>query len=319
MVLVVGAGGFVGRATCTELHAHGYDVRAVVRRPLPPGFPTADQVIVSDVEDVTDWKELLRGVDAIVYLAARVHVLHKSGSGTIASYRGVNVLVPVALARAAAACNVRTFIYASSVKVHGEQSGDGSPLHADSPMIPDGPYAESKSEAEALLHAVLDETSTSLAIVVLPLVYGPGVRANFLRLIKLAEIAHFVPIPLASVQNARSLVYVGNVADLIVRSIELGIAGRFMVDDGAPVSTPKLIREISQCFGWQPRLFWFPERLLRGVATCFGQRDIANRLLGSLVVDSTDTQTKLSWRPRWSRAEGLAETVHWYRQLAGGR
>lgn len=318
-VLVVGAGGFVGTATCVALQARGHDVRAIVRRPLPLHLATITQVIVPNVEDVVDWTEFVRDVDAIVYLAARVHVARETANGAIASYRGVNVLAPVALALAAAACSTRTFIYASSVKVHGERSENGLPLDATSPMRPEGPYANSKAEAEAKLSDVLCKTRTSLAVAVLPLVYGPGVRANFLRLIELARIAQLLPLPLASLRNARSLVYVGNVADLMVRIVESGMSGRFMVDDGAPVSTPQLIREISEQFGWKTKLFRCPDRLLHQVASLLGQADVADRLLGSLAVDSTDTRTTLGWVPRWSRREGLSETARWYRQFVSRR
>ncbi len=317
IVLVVGAGGFVGRGVCAELERRGHRVRAVARRPLVPGFPAAEQAVVYDVEALTDWTKLLRGVGAVVYLAARVHVLKETQDTSVAAlYRGVNVDVPISLARAAAREKAATFVYASTVKVHGEKSVGGVSLCHDSPLLPDGPYAETKAEAEELLRELLRGTNTSLAIIVLPLVYGPRVRANFLRLIKLALLAHVVPMPLGSVANRRSFAYLGNVADVVALAVEQKADGRFMVDDGAPVSTPDLLREICGSLGTKPRLFRFPPKILRLVAEAVGQNATATRMLDSLSVDSIETRTRLGWRPRWSRAEGLAETIRWYRHPA---
>ncbi|MEO7218481.1 MAG: NAD-dependent epimerase/dehydratase family protein [Gemmatimonadaceae bacterium] len=316
-ILVVGARGFVGRATCAALASRGHQVRAMGRGPLPLGFPPVDQSVVGDPQRVGEWFPLIEGCDAVVYLAARVHASASENAESLALYRAANVHGPVDAARAAAMRGVKSFVYASSVKVHGESASIDAPVRADTPMRPLGAYSLSKAEGELALASELSGSSTALGIVVLPLVYGPHVRANFLRLIRLTLAGSRIPLPFASIHNARSFSYIENAVDVVVRVAERNARGRYMVDDGKPVSTPDLIRAIAASLRIRTHLVRCRPEWLAAAARAVGRGPAAERLLGSLVVDSSETRRALGWKPRWSMAEGLLETVAWYRSESG--
>jgi nucleoside-diphosphate-sugar epimerase len=224
----------------------------------------------------------------VVHLAA---IAHRNASSE--ELRQVNVDLAVRTARVAAAAGV-PFLFLSSVKVHGETSA--LPLREDSPLAPGDPYAESKARAEDALRAV---PGLRLAVLRAPLVYGPGVKANFLALLR--AVASGMPLPLASIQNRRSLVYVGNLADAIVGC--LNREGTFLVSDGSAVSTPQLCFEIAEALGRPARLFPFPATLLPG------------KLTGCLEVDDSAIRRELGWKPPFTREEGLRATAQWFRGL----
>ncbi|MEO9046332.1 MAG: NAD-dependent epimerase/dehydratase family protein [Gemmatimonadaceae bacterium] len=309
---MVGARGFLGRAACAALALRGHQVRAMARGPLPQGFPTVDESVTCDPGSVGEWIPLMDGCDAVAYLAARVHASDFDDAGSVELYREANVRVPVTAARAAASLGVQSFIYASSVKVHGESAGVEAPIRSDSPMRPIGAYSISKAEAERALSAGLSGGPTALGILVLPLVYGPRVRANFLRLIQLTVTGSRIPLPFASIRNARSLSYVENAVDVLARIAEARANGRFIVDDGKPVSTPDLMTAIAESLRIRTHLVRCPPEWLRTVARAAGRGAVAERLLGSLVVDSSETRRLLGWEPSWSMEAGLLETVRWY-------
>lgn len=310
---MVGARGFVGRVACAALASRGHSVRALGRGPLPPGFPSVNESVACDPQRVSDWLPLVEGCDAVVYLAARVHASYPDNAESLELYRAANVHMPVAAARAAAMHGVKSFIYASSVKVHGETAGMDAPMRADSPMRPVGGYSVSKADAELALTSELSSSTTALGIVVLPLVYGPRVRANFLRLIRLTVASSRIPLPFASIHNARSLCYVENAVDVVARVAERSAGGRYMVDDGKAVSTPDLIKAIAASLRIRTHLVRCPPEWLAAAARTVRRGAAAERLLGSLVVDSSETRRVLDWKPRWSMSEGLLETVTWYR------
>lgn len=314
-VLVTGATGFVGSVLCHELARSSYVVRAALRgeRALPVGV--AEGAVVGDIDARTDWTQALRDVDVVLHVAARAHVLHDDPSNADL-YMETNARGTQRLAESAANAGVRRLVFMSSVKVNGEHSGDGLYRAEDVPQPRDA-YGESKAIAEQSLRIVAAQTGMEVVCVRSPLVYGPGVRANFLRLLRWVDNER--PFPLGAVRNRRSLVSLWNLCDLLVRVVEHpSAAGRtWMVSDGEDLSTPELIQRMSRAMGRRVRMLPVPPRLLHLVGRLLGKEAEVARLCGSLAVDVTRTRDDLGWRPPVTLDEGLARTVDWY-VLEGG-
>lgn len=312
-ILVTGANGFVGTALCNRLVAAGHRVRGALRRRdrLWKSVDGVDYVQVGDIGPDTHWSEALEGVGAVVHLAARAHVMHETAAAPLAAFRAVNVAGTERLARVAAEKGVRRFVYASSIKVNGESTATTPFTEADT-AAPVDPYAVSKYEAEQALRLTAKETGLEVVMVRPPLVYGPGVGGNFLRLLQLVE--RGIPLPLALVDNLRSMIYLGNFADaLTVCTIHSAAAGQtFLVSDGEDISTPDLFRALAAALSVPARLFPFPMTLLKLGGLILGKQGEVGRLTGSLQVDSSKIRNTLHWRPRYTLADGLAETARWY-------
>jgi nucleoside-diphosphate-sugar epimerase len=307
MILVTGATGFVGRAVCGSLAAAARPLRRAVRE---PESATADAVAVGDIGAATDWRRALEGVACVVHLAARTHVMRESAADPLAEYRRANVESTARLARQAAEAGVKRLVFMSSIKVNGESTKQPY-TEADQPR-PEDAYGISKWETEQALAGIAAATSLEIVVLRPPLVYGPGVKGNFLRLMRLIE--RGVPLPLASVANRRSLVYVGNLADAVVAATAAPrAAGRtYLVADAEDVSTPALARAIARALGTRARLLPCPALLLELGAALTGRRAEAARLTGSLQVDSSAARRELGWQPRCTLERGLAETARWY-------
>lgn len=328
-VLVTGAAGFVGRRLCRLLTERGWSVLAGVRS-LPAVVPAelagSRLVEIGNLEEQGDWKGLLAGCAAVVHLAGRVHVMHDRAADPLAQYLATNTEATRKLAEGAAQAGVRRFLLASTIKVSGEGSPapgvapDGGVIWAeDMPPAPEGPYAVSKARAEEELRAVGGRSTMEYVVVRPPLVYGPGVRANFLSLLRLVDCG--LPLPLASLTNRRSLVAVSNLADFIACCLEHPAAANqvFQVADREPLSTPDLIVAMAAALGKPARLFALPPSLLKAGALALGRRSIWERLAGSLTVTTGKAETLLGWQPPVAPAEELAATVAWYRaQTTGG-
>jgi UDP-N-acetyl-alpha-D-quinovosamine dehydrogenase len=308
-LLVTGASGFVGRALCDSLAASGRAPRRGLRR-SPAGTP--DAIGVGDIGPDTQWASALDGVRCVVHLAARTHVLRESAADPLAEYRRINVLGTERLAREAAAAGVRRFVFLSSVKVNGERTA-ANPYAEDDTPRPEDAYGVSKLEAEQALARLAAETRLEVVVLRPPLIYGPGVKGNFLRLMDV--VARGVPLPLASVANRRSLIYVGNLVEAITRAIDAPqAAGRtYLVSDGEDVSTPELLRGIARALGARSRIFSCPPLLLRIAGRLSGRGAEIARLTGSLQVDGARIRRELGWTPGFRLEEGLAETARWYR------
>ena len=311
-VLITGANGFVGRALGRELLRRGRRVRAAVRRDA--GLPDGCEVrVVGDLGPDTDWSAALEGVDAVAHLAARVHVMRERAADPLAAFRRTNVEGTLRLARSAAAAGVRRLVFLSSVKVLGEATPDG-PFTDSSPVNPQDPYGASKREAETGLFELAARSGMEVAILRPPLVYGPGVKGNFLSLLRLID--RGVPLPLAAIDNRRSLLYLGNLVDAVDLCLSHdGAAGRtFLIRDGEDLSSAELVRRLAAALGRRARLFSLPEGVLRLAANCIGRRAAAQRLLGSLTVDDRRIRSELDWQPPFTVDQGLAETAIWWRE-----
>lgn len=309
---ISGASGFVGKRLCAELMRRGHAARAVIRSANTFVIDNIELVIVPSISDETDWADMLRDVDVIIHLAARVHVMHDATSNPLEEYRRVNVAGTEHLARSAAATGVKRLVYVSSIKVNGEATyGDKIFTEAEK-SAPEDPYSVSKYEAEQALQRVAQETSLEIVIVRPPLVYGPGVKGNFAQMLKV--LAKGIPLPLASVTNLRSLVYVENLVDaLILCATHPAAAGQtYLVSDGEDISTSDLLRQLGAALGHSARLFPCPPALLKLAGRLIGKLNQVERLLGSLQVDSGKIRRELNWIPPSTLEQGLQATADWY-------
>lgn len=312
-ILVTGATGFVGTALCNTLEDRGFNVRRAGRR---DAFPDdTDYYRISDFTQASAWTPALQNVDVVVHLAARTHVFDDQSADPLEAYRSVNVLGTTALARQAAASGARRLILLSSIKVMGESTVEAPYSESDAPA-PEDAYGISKWEAETALQQISQDTGLETVILRPPLVYGPGVKGNFLRLMNAIE--RGVPLPFGSVHNQRSLIYVGNLVDAIIACLDAPVAAgkTYLVCDSADLSTPALIRKLAGALCKSPRLIPCPVRLLNLGATMLGKRDVATRLTGSLRVDSSLIRRELGWHPSVSPDQGLNLTVQWYHRRA---
>lgn len=303
MILVTGATGFVGRGLCAELAARGLPARPVSRRPAPGCFP------IGSIDEQTDWREALQGVDRVVHLAARVHVMDDRAADPLAEFRRANVAATLALARQAAAAGVRRFVFVSSVKVNGEETGAGQAFTAEDPPRPQDPYGVSKMEAEQGLLELARATGMEVAIVRPPLVYGPGVGANFRSMLRWLQ--RGVPLPLGAVRNRRTLVALDNLVDLLILCLSHpGAANQVLLaGDAEDLSTPELLRRAAAALGTRARLLPVPPVLLRVAAGAVGRGGVARRLCSSLRLDTGKTRSLLGWTPPVSVDEALRRTA----------
>ncbi len=310
-VLVTGATGFVGRALCRELLRRDRRVTAAVRRNNDP--PEGCELrLVGEIGPDTDWGAALDGVDAVAHLAARVHVMRETAKDSTMAFRRTNVEGALRLAEAAALAGVRRFVFLSSVKVLGDSSPDG-PLTEASAARPQDPYGVSKRETEVGLAQLAKETDMKMVILRSPLVYGPGVKGNFRSLLRLVD--RGLPLPLGSIANRRSLLYLGNLVDAIGLCLSHpAAAGRtYLLRDGEDLSTPDLVRRLGAALGRKGLLVPVPRAILKSAASCIGRRADAERLLGSLTVDDRPIRQEMNWNPPFTVDEGLAETAAWFR------
>jgi len=312
-VLVSGAAGFVGRALCDQLTVAGHVLVPTVRR--TSGLK--NERVLGEIGASTDWQTALEGCDAVVHLAARVHVMDDTTQNSLALYRATNTEGTLNLARQAVEAGVKRFVFISTIKVNGE--GRDTPYRETDAAAPEDAYAISKWEAEQGLQRIAQETGLEVAILRPPLAYGPGVKANFLRLMRMVE--HGFPLPLGAIHNRRSLLYLGNFVDAIRLCVEHPAAAgqTFLLDDGVPVSTPELIRALARAMGRSTHLLAVPVGVLELAGALLGKRAAVARLTGSLFVDSTAIRSRLGWVPPYTLQQGLAATVADWQRCPDGR
>lgn len=314
MILVTGMTGFVGGAVTQrilETRAFG-GVVAAVRRSVQQTPVEHLKVKSCDLEPLSDWSDALEGVTGVVHCAARVHVMQDATSDPLQAYREVNVRGTLNLARQAAAAGVRRFVFISSIKVNGEATQPGQFFFADDIAALLDPYGVSKMEAEQGLREIAAQTGMEVVIIRPPLVYGPGVKANFQAMMR--WLVRGIPLPLGTIDNRRSLVALGNLVDLIVTCIDHPAAANqtFLVSDGEDLSTTQLLQRMGQALGKPARLVAVPPALLKLGAALVGKPAVAQRLCGSLQVDISKTRQLLGWAPPLSVDEGLKKTAEAY-------
>jgi nucleoside-diphosphate-sugar epimerase len=319
-VLVTGASGFLGRHACAALAERGTTVRGLVRAPGSPLPAGTERMVAAGLEDRPALRTALRGVEAVVHLAARVH--QTPSPDELAASRAVNVLGTRALLEEAMAAGVRHFVFSSTVKAVGESST--TPWTEAVPPSPRDGYGVTKLEAEQMIRSMAEAGGPRATILRLPLVYGPGMKANALRLFELVD--RGVPLPLGAVRNRRSLLFSGNFVAALLASLETPSGdGTFFVSDGEDLSTPGLVAAIARALGRPARLVSVPTPLLRlagriGDLAPEGTLPVStaavDRLLGSLAVDISALRRHTGYRPPYSVAEGLRITAEWYRHRA---
>ncbi|HVC28988.1 MAG TPA: SDR family oxidoreductase [Gammaproteobacteria bacterium] len=316
-ILITGANGFVGSALCQDLMVRGYTVRRAVRRseerpqkvPLLQGAEFG--VPVGDIGQDTDWSVALDQVDCVVHLAARVHVMKEAAHDPFAEFRRINTAGTEQLARSAVQAGVRRLVFMSTIKVNGEKTTE-APFRESDLACPGDPYSVSKWEAEQALSRIAAETGLEVVILRPPLIYGPGVQGNFLALLKV--LVRGVPLPLAGINNHRSLLYLGNAVDALLFAATHPDAGgkTYLLSDGQDISTPELIIRLAMELGVASPLLHCPAALLRLAGRMLGKMDSVSRLINSLQVDSSAIRRELGWVPPYSLEQGLRATAKWY-------
>lgn len=319
-VAVTGADGFVGRHVCRALIARGAMVRPLAcdqecaDRFRSFGLNTEAPVIVGDIGVDTDWSAALDAVDAVVHLAARVHVMNETAADPLEAFREVNVRGTQLLARRAAAAGVGRLVFVSSIKVNGESTTGRGPFSERDEPAPEDPYGQSKYEAELALKAIASETSLEVTIIRPPLVHGPGVGGNLLTLMKL--VSRGLPLPLGAVRNRRSLIHVENLADVLALCTEHpnAVGAVFTVSDGMDLSTADLVRRLAEGMEKTARLVPVPVLLLKLGLGVFGKAGVYDRLAGDLVIDPSTVMMQLNWEPPVPVDDGLKTMGAWYRR-----
>lgn len=311
-VLITGANGFVGRALCAKASTYPLSIKGAVRSTQSLAADM-DSVQISTLDGNTDWGNALRGINVVVHLAARVHVMNDHSSDPLAEFRKVNVDGTLNLAKQAASAGVQRFIFISSIKVNGESTPLGQPFRADDIPMPIDAYGISKREAEDALRLLASDTGMEVVIIRPPLVYGAGVKANFHSMMHWLNKG--LPLPLGAIHNQRSLVALDNLVDLIITCIQHPAAANqtFLVSDGEDLSTSDLLRRMAMALDKPARLLPVPAWLLSCGAGLLGKRAVAQRLCGSLQLDIAKTRQVLNWTPPVSVDEALRKTAQSYK------
>ncbi|MBK5968673.1 MULTISPECIES: NAD-dependent epimerase/dehydratase family protein [Thiorhodovibrio] len=311
-VLVTGATGFVGNALCPYLSERGWTVIAGLRTAgvLPPGA-VADRLL-GDLAQAPRLAEALAGIDSIVHLAGRAHVMREHSNNPERAFFAANVQATENLANAAVQAGVRRLVFISSIKVNGESTDGRPPFRASDTPSPEDAYGRSKLAAEQALQRIAGRTGLQVVIIRPPLLHGPGVKGNLLRLLRLIE--RGIPLPLGAIENQRSLLAVENLCDLINHCLHHPAASgeTLLAADSSPLSTPELIDALASGMKKPARLLPIPVALLNALATISGRQATLQRLAGSLLIDTQQSCQRIAWTPPIETKTGLRQTAAWY-------
>ena len=310
-ILVTGANGFVGNSICLKLIQQNHVIKASMRQ-ATKSLVGADTMLVEAIKIDTNWTNYLVDIEIVIHTAARVHIMGESAANSLTEFRSVNTAGTLNLARQAVKAGVKRFIFISSIKVNGEETQPSQPFKEDDSSIPTDPYGLSKYEAEQGLLKLAQETDMEVVIIRPPLVYGSGVKANFFTMMK--WINKGVPLPFGSIHNQRSLIALDNLVSFIIHCIDHPKAANeiFLISDGEDVSTTELLQKVAKAFGKKTFLLPVPVGIMRFFAKLLGKEDVANRLFGSLQVDSSKARDLLGWRPVTTMDEQLKKTAETY-------
>ncbi len=306
-VLITGCSGFVGQHFLEVEKNSSLDILSAVRKGSYKS--SRDTVIVGDINANTDWSDALIDVDVVIHMAARAHIMNDADVDPLKAYREVNTEGALNLARQAAEKGIKRFVFVSSIKVNGESTTGMTSFTENNALAPQDPYGFSKAEAEDGLRTISEKTAMEVVIIRPPLVYGPGVKASFRNLMKLA--LSNLPLPFGAIHNARSMVYVGNLVDFISKCVVHPAAKNqtFIVSDGLDLSLCEMLTLMRSSMGKAVRLFSVPVYIFRFLGMLAGKRDVIDRLVGSLQVDSGKAKQLLDWKPPYSVEQGIKATV----------
>ncbi|MFN4054698.1 MAG: UDP-glucose 4-epimerase family protein [Alishewanella aestuarii] len=303
-ILITGSSGFVGQGLIQKLHA--YPLVLLGRR---EGSESIYPYFRAEITAEADFSEALAGVSVVIHCAARAHIMNDSAADPLKAFREINTFGTLNLARQAAAAGVRRFIFISTIKVNGESTDTGKPFRSDDEINPQDAYAVSKAEAESGLKQLAYETGMELVIIRPPLIYGPGVKANFVAMLRLAK--RNLPVPFGAIHNKRSMLALDNLVDLIEVSIDHPKAANqtFLVSDDRDLSTTELLQLMVRAYGKTPRLIPVPMSWFNIIGKLTGKQAVIARLCGNLQVDINDTKTTLNWRPPVSVEDGIKSCI----------
>ena len=312
-ILITGATGFIGQAVVQDLIAHtNYRLTALTRKTSHALIQGIERLVVDTIDGSTDYGERLKGFDVIIHLAARVHQHNENPETSYPAYKALNVDGTQNLARQAAMAGIKRFIFLSTIKVSGEATPQGKPFTADDPPNPSDAYSISKHEAECALVTLSENSAMKYVIIRPPLVYGPGVKANFEKL--MGVVSRGLPLPFGSIDNRRSLVSLDNLTSLIRRCIDHPNAANevFLVSDDRDVSTTELLHILADAMEVRDRLILFPKAVLSFFAVIFGKKNISQRLLDNLQADISKTKSLLGWKPDTRLEDAIRTTARNY-------
>lgn len=309
-ILLTGATGFIGRSLVPALLSAGHEVRCAVWQKVDT--LNTEQVVINKLELQTDWTEALDGIDIVIHLAARVHIMKENTQTSLDEYCKINSIATKNFAEQAARHQVKRFIFLSSIKVNGEYTVANSPFSEESTIQPEDPYAQSKLYAEHYLQAISEQTEMEVVILRPPLVYGPGVKANFLKLLQMVHKGW--PLPFARVFNKRSFIYIDNLISAIITVMEHPDAANqlYLVADNDAWSLSELLTILSQGMKVKVKLLNVPVSLLAFIFKLTGLKNLNSRLFSSLEVNNNKIRSQLGWLPPVTSQDGLKITAAWY-------